>query len=267
MDVDLHIKGLDFPLFYELAMLCEKNIGGQLTYEYERPTQEMINTFGKEAREIPVAKIPSNIWQSEMENNLGCYYSASGGPIAWNLTIFRHEVLNQPFCSFDLELENTFEKEPLIDLFLSLINTCSPKLAYCYCFEEGMEPFDMAYYSNRFGVWAGLRDIYWLNYYGKEFVDLMGATHLTSIGSAQRGFKVNEGVFVQIQEKFLYNRALVKDEIGKEFFVEKKVNYPDTPSEITGLFAMIRYFWQLMKEDKKRDQEVAPARPKIEEYD
>ncbi len=222
----------------------------------------MINKFKEKAKKIPLSKIPNNIGQSILENCNYGFVCSSSESIYWELIVFKHEVLNKPFWSVDLEFESKFEQDFLIDLFLGLIEKTSPKLAYC--FDKSMNCFDCHYYSNRFGIWAGLRDIYWLNYYGKEFVDLIGSTYLSGINSAKKGFKFNDGFFLQIQEKSLYNRDLVKKEIGEEFFIKKRVNDDNDPHEMIGFFALIRFLWKLRKEDKQRDKELAPSRPKIE---
>jgi len=124
--------------------------------------------------------------------------------------------------------------------------------------------FDISYSANDdgLGLAAGLRDVYWLNFYGTPFVNAIGIENLCELPA----FEISDtehGVFVRITERAEDAHDLkdvLRNQIGNQYFVPKGVHLASTNS--SGIVAFLRHLVTIAKLPK--DLAVAEVRPKFE---
>ncbi len=113
-------------------------------------------------------------------------------------------------------------KSQFIDLFTKSCLNFDCELGFCYLAEA--PGYNGSYRSSRESIASGIRDVYWLNFYGEKLVNLIGDSKLRSLkGCYSKSFD-KRGIMFQISDepKCIQVKDAVMTSIGSEYFVGKK---------------------------------------------
>jgi len=125
---------------------------------------------------------------------------------------------------------------------------------------------DCAYgaHDKGIGIKAGLRDVYWVNYYGNSFAELIGKEKLLDLPVSEAK-AVGEGVYFKLTEEpedaFALKNA-IKAQIGEQYFVPKDIKgkkHMANTKEKSGLFGVFSHLLHLSKTPE--NLLVAESRP------
>ncbi len=161
--------------------------------------------------------------------------------------------------------KSTHEPGSLIDLFGKVSVLFQADFSFVFGENRGSgEYFDVSYSSNDegLGLAAGLRDVYWLNFYGETFVKLIGAENICELPA----FEISEtdsGIFVQVSERVedAYRfRIAIKNQIGNQYFVPKGRRLEHVDSG--GVLRLARHLLTVIRSPK--NLAVAEVRPQFE---
>lgn len=170
------------------------------------------------------------------------------------------------FENFSVALKRTdIVPRRLIDMFKSISELLRADLSFLFGENRGSgKYFNIAYGSNDagLGVSAGLRDIYWLNYYGKPFVEAIGMHKLRELAVFDFA-ETESGVFFQTTEN-VEDAVEVKDSIieqlGIQYFVPrtKPIKFADS----SGFLGLAKHLLAIMRLPK--DLGEAAVRPRFD---
>ncbi|MEO1245947.1 MAG: hypothetical protein AAFX56_09730 [Pseudomonadota bacterium] len=156
------------------------------------------------------------------------------------------------------------EPNALIRLFMTISKLTSADFSFVYGENLRSEKyFNVAHFAHEegLGLAAGLRDVYWLNFYGKSFTQLIGVENLLELSV----FDVSEfedGVCVRVSEKIedAYElKDLVKSQVGEEYFVPKRKSTEQVRSG--GILRFLGVLWAIVRAPK--DLDTAKVRPRF----
>lgn len=215
----------------------------------------------KDDLNLNFTEVINNDWEEKFIENFMISFSSKSS--FGGFESHKHYVSFQLYINND-DLSNIIEK-----LCINLINNIDVDLLFCY--ENNISPnnFDISYGSHDrgIGIKAGLRDVYWLNYYGESFAQLIGINKLLALPV----FSVEPiecGVFFKITENtedaYSY-RPTIKAQIGENFFVPKDIDgktHMSKTKEKSGLFGLFSHMLHLSRAPE--NTLVAESRPDFE---
>jgi hypothetical protein len=123
---------------------------------------------------------------------------------------------------------------------------------------------DYRYGRNRAGLSNGLRDVYWVNVFGKPFLHLIGTDKLLTLSSADHVEKLSDSlILVALNEPrgVREQQERLKAEIGRQFFIGR-VEPPRGSVSTGGPLSLVRHLWKLGQ--AASDAEVAREVPHFE---
>jgi|GEM_PF-2878226 len=166
---------------------------------------------------------------------------------------------------FSLEVELDFERLDEVTNFFSDAKLIS-LIDFGYAYQTDIQTdiyLDISYGANEngLGIKAGLRDVYWLNYYGKEFVEMIGENKIKNL-PAYKLHQLNDSILYVISKnpgEAYQLKEKIKGIIGDEFFVESIKSLKSIPQESNGVTGLFRHLFKLSKGPK--DEREAKIRP------
>jgi len=157
------------------------------------------------------------------------------------------------------------DEDVLRNLFATVSGAIEADFSFMYGENAGSgKYFDIGYAANDsdLSIAAGLRDVYWLNFYGASFVEAIGTDTLGELTVYEMS-RLNNGVLVRTTERIedAYDlRNVIRNQIGLDCFVPKSTPVPSR--DVVGVVGLVRQMLALANSPKERD--IATIRPKFD---
>ncbi len=257
-----HLQKLDFfSLKHETEFLSQQTgISGPYV-SLADPIADLKKAFGKSATKIPLVELSEDLGQKVFENDNGAWI-ATDSDANWSLVANLQEVQGNAYWQLSFECKDALLGAPE-PVFLELVERLSPDLAFG--FPKKHQPYDIAYFMNSLGPWAGLRDVYQYNYWGKDYSDLIGKAGWCESEYIISCNEFHEGMYFSVAPSFLAHRSSIIKDIGAQYFIER--NLSGGANQQVGFFSLIRTLISLSKKDEMEEQTAdkhpLPARGKV----
>ena len=228
-----------------------------LFLSFDKPSSEIRKLSNEHGGTPEITVIPNDIGQREMDVGSGLWISATSDK-KWRYVASKQEVNGSPYWLVNVEFEeSTLESESIIDVFLALIEQIRPDLAFGY--SEFGAPYDIRYFSSDLGPWAGLRDLYWLNYYGDRYSRLIGIDRIKNVEQITNLEEIKKGVFFTLDKSLLNNRQEIISRIGNEYFIRESIS--GGAEQSSGFFQLFKTLYHLSKDS---NDAIAKKRPPLD---
>jgi hypothetical protein len=254
-----HFKDLNFDNLKNLAKFAAKRAGVDSLYlSIPEPKIETKKYKIAGTNNIDFYSIPASIAKQEIERSNGTVI-LSGTNSTWSLYLFKKSTSQGENWLIQLEFDvSKLSDAEIIELFLEFVTKLGD-LYLGYGYDTKYGNFNHRYYSNYHGLWAGLRDVYWINFYGKEYVDLIGKEKLLNCDLLEKSGECAGGIYFVVLSACLKNRDAVITKIGDEYFVIDHKSTKFGVEERTGVFALFKTIGGLLKDNT--ENEIATKRP------
>ena len=223
------------------------------------PIAELKKAFGESMTKIPLNELSESLGQKVLEYGNGSWI-ATESDVHWSLVANPQRVQEKPYWDLGFECKDSLLKAPE-SVFLDLVKRMSPDLAFG--FPQKYQPYDVAYFMNSLGPWAGLRDVYQYNYWGKDYSELIGKGKWCSSEYIKKCNEFHEGIYFSVDPPFLAHRGTIKKDIGTRYFIDRELS--GGANQQVGLFALFKTLISLSKKDEMEEltaaQHPVPDRP------
>ncbi|MCU7919308.1 MAG: hypothetical protein KZQ95_13275 [Candidatus Thiodiazotropha sp. (ex Epidulcina cf. delphinae)] len=254
------VRSYDFSALQKHALYLANRVDVHgLHLSFDKPSPTIRKLFAGNARAPDITLVPNGIGQQEMDAWNGLWVSAMSGQ-EWSYVASKQEVKGKSYWSINAEFQSAeIQLETIRDIFLKLVNLIRPDLAFG--FDEYGAPYNVRYFSSDLGLWAGLRDVYWLNYYGEKYTNLIGFDRIKETPQVSTANEIDRGLLFVVDKPQLNNRQEIINKIGKEYFVSESIHAGANQS--TGIIGLIKTIYQL-SHDKNVRSKVAARRPLVD---
>ncbi len=255
--LDLHIDNCIFAEFRTLVLSIQDSTRvSDIFIDIPTPLKETKQFALNSNNKIDIASLPEALGSKEIERGNGIVV-LSEREDDWSISLFKQFSLNRSCWLIKITFNaDKFNEGQVEELFVSLINRLAPSLATFHLSSNG--PFDVAYYSSPIGLWAGLRDVYVLNYLGKEYSELIGKDKLISNKLFDDARELDVGVYFKVSKDMLQKREQLIESIGVEYFVKDRKTQGGKVEEKAGFIALMKTLYQLSRDEKDASADVHP---------
>lgn len=239
------IQELDFSSVKHEALFLSQQTGVSDPYVSQvDPIAELEKIFGKSATRISLKELSEDFGNKVFEYGNGIWISTDS-EVKWSLVANLQEVQGNSYWQLSFECKDSLLRAPE-QVFLEMVERLSPDLAFGFPQQE--QPYDIAYFMNSLGPWAGLRDIYQYNYWGKDYRKLIGKGEWCAKEYIKRCNEFHEGIYFSIDPSFLAFRSSIKKDIGDQYFINRKIS--GGANQQVGLFALFKILSSLSKKEE-----------------
>jgi len=247
-----HLQELDFFSLKHEAVFLSQQTGVLDPYvSLVDPIAELKKAFGKSATKISLKELSEDLGQKVFEYGNGAWV-ATDSDANWSLVANLQEVQDNAYWQLSFECKDSLLQAPE-PVFLELVERLSPDLAFG--FPQEHQPYDIAYFMNSLGPWAGLRDVYQYNYWGKDYSELVGKGEWCANEYIKRCDDFHEGMYFSVDPSFLAHRSSIKEDIGTQYFIDRKLS--GGANQQVGLFALFKTLCSLSKKDEMEELTAA----------
>lgn len=132
-----------------------------------------------------------------------------------------HLGQHEHYSSLDVDIDKSISFEEIEKLFLELSVILNVAFSFALPYHE--QKYDISYsgHDEKIGIKAGLRDVYWLNFFGKPFVDIISSEKLLNL-QVSKSLEYGDNIYVKLSDsptEALAKKESIKTQIGEEYFV------------------------------------------------
>jgi len=260
MEFIFFVEKYDFSGLRKHARLTADKLGVKGLYlEFDKPSPS-IKAILTGSERVPYLEIvPDDLGAQEMVQWNGLWVSAKSDP-EWSFVVTKWQVNGHDYWSIKTKFSvKNVDLESVAAIFSELVESISPDLGFG--FDDVATPYNVSYFSNSLGPWAGLRDLYWFNYYGRKYLDLIGVERLKKIPEIVLMQSWSDGIFFVIDKKYLPHRRRIINQIGEEYFIHKSIT--GGAEEKVGILQLFKTVYKL-SQNKDAKVEMAERRPSLD---
>jgi len=189
---------------------------------------------------VPIGEVDRQEIERELDS--GSIYIEDVGTSSFSTHLSEGGPFNKISAAIDQELIGRSQfRSGYIALIKLLATVSNADLVFSYVAEA--PGYDTSYGATPLSIGAGLRDVYWLNIYGREFANLIGRDKLLGLPDCTAEALDDGSIYVQISNEPLciHRKESVKEHIGLQYFV-KNSHVPNTEAVVkTGIVALVRH--------------------------
>jgi hypothetical protein len=260
MDFVFYVDRYTFCQLKEDARLAAEQVGlGGLVLEFDKPSP-LIKALLEEGEKVPLLeRVPDYLGNQEMSKWNGLWV-ACRNDASWSFVTTKWQVNGSDYWSIKCTFSpGNLDAGAIKSTFLQLIESISPDLAFAY--DDFAAPYSVSYFKHSLGPWAGLRDVYWLNYYGKRYASLIARDTFRQISEVMSLEDVNDGFLFVVDKGSLLERHQIIEQIGKDYFVETPPLVGGATEKV-GILQLFKTIYSLSR-DKGDREEIAAKRPPV----
>jgi hypothetical protein len=260
MDFVFYVDRYSFSQLKEDARIAAEKVGlAGLVLEFDKPSPLIKSLLGKGEKAPLLERVPDDLGQQEM-NRWNGLWVASRDDASWSFVATKWQVKGSDYWSVKCVFTPVnLDAGTIKSTFHRLVESLSPDLAFAY--DDFAAPYNISYFKHSLGPWAGLKDVYWFNYYGKRYASLIGKHSLESISEVVSLEDVNDGFLFVLDKKSLSARRQIIDQIGSDYFVETSPSIGGATEKV-GILRLFATIYSLSKE-KGDSNEIAVKRPSV----
>jgi hypothetical protein len=258
MELIFFVDRYDFSKLKKDAKFAADKVGvAGIVLAFDKLSSSMKSLLEEGEKAPLLERVPDDFGHQEMKRWNGLWLSSKNDP-SWSFVATKWQVKDKDYWSITVELSaQKVDIDTMQSLFVELIESISPDLAFGY--DEFAAPYNVSYFKNKLGPWAGLRDVYWLNYYGKKYAELVGIDTLKKIPQVLTVQDLKDGIFFLLDKGSLRGRNEVINQIGNGFFIRTSPSIGGAEEKV-GILQLFKTIYSLSRE-KDNGGEIAKKRP------
>ena len=261
MDFIFYVNRYGFSNLRKDAYLAAEQLGiNRLILEFDKPGPSIKSLLEKGEKAPLLEKVPDDLGCHEMDRWNGLRVASLSDP-GWSFVVTKWQVNGVEYwsikCGFSLSNKDLGR---LKSLFIRLVESISPDLAFAY--DEVAAPYNVRYFAHDLGPWAGLRDVYWFNFYGKKYARLIGRERVKKIPEVLTLDDIDDGFLFVLDKESLTNRRNIIKQIGDEYFAETSPKVGGAEEKV-GLVQLFKTIYHLSR-DKDDAKVIAAKRPHLD---